>query len=158
MDHRTGIPWFVTIPFVRRFVPNLAVISEVTFRLVLVQCGQSRSGCFGPFKKVRPSFRDETHKAPGLVTDSENHHTDIISIYEIEERNRERCSARERSSRAGRPNVDGRARGRETHSQFYSPSYYPGLLRRNGLTIIARFHHLDRRFTLLPVAVTITSS
>lgn len=44
-----------------------------------------------------------------------------------------------------------------TDSQFYSPSYYPGLLRRNGLTIIARFHHLDRRFTLLPVAVTITS-
>lgn len=44
--------------------------------------------------------------------------------------------ARERSSRA----VDGRARGTETHtSQFYSPSYYPGLLRRNGLTIIACF-------------------
>lgn len=111
MDHRTGIPWFVTIPFVRRFVPNLAVISEVTFRLVLVQCGQSRSGCFGPFKKERPSFRDETHEAPGLVTDSEYHNIARYHIdrYEIEER----CSARERSSRAGRPNVDGRARGRE---------------------------------------------
>lgn len=35
--------------------------------------------------------------------------------------------------------VDGRARGTDPHSRFYSPSYYPGLLRRNGLTIIACF-------------------